>query len=80
MSKEMINRNDFSFVLSTIKKAQNNVYKQVNKALPELYREVGKYVSGKVAGEQWGKSVIEELSYFIRQNEPNIKGFTTRNI
>ena len=47
----MIHRNDFPFVLSTIKKAQNNVYKQVNKALPERYREVGKYVSGKVAGE-----------------------------
>jgi len=80
MSKDLTNKQDFSFVLSTIKQAQKKVYKQVNKALLELYWQVGKYVSEKVASEQWGKSIIEDLSKYILENEPNIKGFTARNI
>jgi len=80
MSKNLTNNQDFSFVLSTIKQAQQKVYKQVNKALIELYWQVGKYVSEKVASEQWGKAIIEDLSKYILENEPNIKGFTARNI
>ncbi|MEA1987019.1 MAG: PDDEXK nuclease domain-containing protein [Candidatus Marinimicrobia bacterium] len=80
MSKDLTNKQDFSFVLSTIKQAQQKVYKQVNKALLELYWQVGKYVSDKVSSEQWGKSVIEDMSKYILENEPNIKGFSARNI
>jgi len=80
MSKDLTHKQDFSFVLSTIKHAQKKVYKQVNKALLELYWQVGKYVSEKVTSEQWGKSIIEDLSKYILENEPNIKGFSARNI
>ena len=80
MSKDLTNKQDFSFVLSAIKQAQQKVYKQINKALLELYWQVGKYVSGKVTSEQWGKAVIEDLSKYILENEPNIKGFSARNI
>jgi len=80
MSKEIINNPDFSFVLNSIKQARKQVYKKINKALIELYWEVGKYVSEKVNSEKWGKSVIEDLSKFIIRNEPSIKGFSARNI
>ena len=38
------------------------------------------FVSKKVDSEGWGNSTVEELSEFIRKNEPGIKGFTPRNI
>ena len=80
MSKEVIKNNDFSYVLSTIKDAQKSVYKQINQALLELDWSIGRYVSTKVLSEQWGKSVIEDLSKYILQDDPNIKGFSARNI
>jgi len=80
MSKFPINTNDFSFVLSVIKQARQKAYKYVNKTLIELYWEIGRFVSRKVINEQWGKSVIEDLATYIAQKEPNIKGFSARNI
>ena len=70
----------FSEVLRAIKKAREKVYKQLNRSLIELYWEIGKYISEKVEKEKWGKSVVEELSKYIQKNEPNIKGFSARNI
>ncbi len=80
MSKDIQITKQFSEVLNTIKKAQKKVYKQLNRALIELYWEIGKYISEKVEKEKWGKSVVEELSKYIQKNEPNVKGFSARNI
>ncbi len=80
MSNDIQITKQFSEVLNTIKKAQKKVYKQLNRALIELYWEIGRYISEKVEKEKWGKSVVEELSKYIQKNEPNIKGFTARNI
>ncbi len=80
MSEFPINTNDFSFVLSSIKQARQKAYKYVNKTLIELYWKIGKFVSKKVSNNQWGKSVIEDLAKYIAQNEPDVKGFSARNI
>ncbi|NOX64781.1 MAG: DUF1016 domain-containing protein [Chlorobi bacterium] len=65
---------------SLIAKARNNALKTVNKELINLYWEIGKYISEKVNSENWGKSVVEDLSLFIKKEHPNIKGFNSRNI
>ncbi len=80
MSNEMMQKNQFSEILRTIKNAREKVYKQVNASLIQLYWDIGKYVSQKVEKENWGKSVVQELSEYIKRNEPEIKGFSTRNI
>ncbi len=80
MSNEMMQKNQFSEILRTIKNAREKVYKQVNASLIQLYWDIGKYVSQKVEKENWGKSVVQELSEYIKRNEPGIKGFSTRNI
>ncbi len=80
MSNEMMQKNQFSEILRTIKNAREKVYKQVNASLIQLYWDIGKYVSQKVEKENWGKSVVQELSEYIKRNEPGIKGFTARNI
>lgn len=45
-----------------------------------MYWDIGKYISQKVETEKWDKSVVEQLSEYILQNEPNIRGFNARNI
>ena len=80
MSKEIKPGKQFSEVLNTIKSVREKVYKQVNASLIQLYWDIGKYVSQKVEKENWGKSIVQELSEYIQKNEPGIKGFTARNI
>ncbi|MEA3498241.1 MAG: PDDEXK nuclease domain-containing protein, partial [Campylobacterota bacterium] len=55
-------------------------YAQINATLVELYWSIGKHISIKAKQHSWGKSVVEELSNFIKEKEPNTKGFTARNM
>ncbi len=75
-----ITHNKFQTVLSQIKTAKQMAYQQVNTLLVELYWTVGKYISEQVNNNQWGKSVVQELADFIKQKEPDIKGFNARNM
>lgn len=70
----------FDKILSQIKEAKQNAYKQVNSLLVELYWNIGKYISEKVKTELWGKSVVDELANFIKYSDPAIKGFSSRNL
>ncbi|QEN06447.1 DUF1016 domain-containing protein (plasmid) [Thiospirochaeta perfilievii] len=71
---------DFNYILSLIHKAKSSAYKQLNNQLNSLYYSVGKYVSEKVSNALWGKSVVDDLSHFIKESNPTIKGFSSRNI
>ena len=80
MSKDITYKIDFKKITTLISEAQVNALKMVNKELINLYWEIGKYVSEKVNSDNWGKSVVEELSIFISSEYPSIKGFSSRNI
>ena len=45
-----------------------------------MYWEIGEYVSCKAKNEEWGKAVVKEFSRFIRENYPDLKGFSPQNI
>lgn len=70
----------FADVLTHIKQARQKAFTQVNTILIELYWNVGKMISEKVESERWGKGVVRELSLFIAQNDPSIKGFSDKNL
>ena len=70
----------FNDVLEIIRKARYNALKTVNKHLIDLYWNVCEYVSKKVENDGWGKGTVNELSEFILNNEPTIKGFSSQNI
>jgi predicted nuclease of restriction endonuclease-like (RecB) superfamily len=76
---EIINQ-DFKIVIDLIQKSRYNALKSVNTELINLYWHVGKLVSEKVNFEKWGKSVVNDLSDFIRNELPGIKGFSSQNI
>jgi len=73
-------KDEFSNILNQIKTSKQKAYVQVNTILVELYWNIGKYISTKVKEKRWGKSVVKELADFIKEKEPNIKGFTARNM
>lgn len=71
---------DFSHVVAMIREARTRAYAKVNEELINLYYNVGKFVSEKVASAEWGTAVVDRLAQFIRENHPEIKGFTRRGL
>jgi predicted nuclease of restriction endonuclease-like (RecB) superfamily len=78
--KQEILQSDFKTVIELIQKSRYKALRQVNKELIDLYWQVGAFVSEKVESDGWGKSSVQQLSDYIIENEPNIKGFSSQNI
>lgn len=70
----------FSELLEHIRQTRQKIFAQVNTALIDLYWFVGKTISQKVQTEAWGKGVVTELANYITQNDPDIKGFSDKNL
>lgn len=52
----------------------------VKAELINLYWNIGEYISKKIEQSEWGDSVVTELAKFIQTHEPEIKGFSDKNI
>jgi len=74
------NQNNFNEVLTLIQQAKQQIYKQANIVLIELYWSLGEYISLKITKENWGKGVVKELAEYIKQKDPTLKGFNDRNL
>lgn len=72
--------NRFADVIRLIKEARTKAIKAVNAELIDLYWNIGEYISRKIEQSEWGDSVVVELADFIRTQEPEIKGFSDKNI
>ncbi len=72
--------NRFADIIQLIKHSRTNAIKAVNSELINLYWNIGEYVSYKIEQSEWGDSVVKELATFIQTNEPEIKGFSDKNI
>ncbi len=72
--------NRFSDIIQLIKQARSNAIRAVNAELIKLYWNIGEYISKKIELSEWGDSVVKELANFIQTQEPEIKGFSDKNI
>lgn len=70
----------FVEVRELIKQAKSRAFKAVNIELINLYWEIGKYISIKVSKSEWGKGVVVNLSNFLKETEPELKGFSSQNL
>lgn len=52
----------------------------VNSELINLYWQIGEYISNRVADEGWGESVVVQLAEYLQMNEPDLKGFSDKNL
>ena len=67
-------------IKSRIHAAQIRAALAVNRELIELYWDIGKLITVRQKNEGWGKSVVERLSADLRNEFPQIAGFSPRNI
>ena len=70
----------FIEIRELIIQAKKNSYKAVNTELINLYWNIGKYISEKTNNSEWGKSVVSNLSDYLKQTEPNVNGFSSQNL
>lgn len=72
--------NRFTDIIQLIKQSRTNAIKAINAELINLYWNTGEYISKKIEQSEWGDSVVTELANFIQKQEPEIKGFSDKNI
>lgn len=70
----------FRDIIQLIKQSRTNAIRAVNIELINLNWTIGEYISNKLEKSEWGDSVVTELARYIQQNEPEIKGFSDKNI
>lgn len=70
----------FTDIIGLIKQSRNNALRKVNEELIDLYWNIGAYISKKVELSEWGQSVVKELSQYIQTHEPELKGFSDKNL
>ncbi|RBL92966.1 PDDEXK nuclease domain-containing protein [Chitinophaga flava] len=66
----------FTEIVTLIKRSQYNTQKNVNIDMINLYWQVGEYIHKKISNASWGKGTIKELAYYIARKHPDLKGFT----
>ncbi|MEA2028537.1 MAG: DUF1016 N-terminal domain-containing protein [Campylobacterota bacterium] len=74
------NQDSFDEVFTLIQNTKQQVYKQANTILMELYWNLGEYISLKTTKENWGKGVVKDLAEYIKQQDLTLKGFNDRNL
>jgi len=70
----------FDEVLALIEAARRRAYQAINTELVDLYWELGKYISKKIASAEWGDGVVDELAATIARQYPGVRGYTRRNL
>ncbi|MFN4886610.1 MAG: YhcG family protein [Bacteroidota bacterium] len=69
----------FDEIKNKIRAAQYAAMREVNIQLIQLYWEIGRSISEKQK-LGWGKSVVESLSIYLKQEFPQTKGFSSTNL
>lgn len=70
----------FSDVIQLIKQSRNNAIKAVNTELIGLYWNIGQYISKQIESAAWGDGVVKELADYLSRTEPELKGFSDKNL
>jgi len=73
-------KKEFTEIIYLIKQARINSFRAVNSELINLYWNIGEYISKKIKNADWGDSIVTELAKHIKSTEPEIKGFSDKNL
>ncbi len=79
----MLDKEYISFISdikTKIKQAQIKVAIKVNEELLRLYWDIAKIIVDKQKSSSWGDGIIEQISRDLKQEFPNLKGFSVRNL
>ncbi|MCY7315503.1 MAG: DUF1016 N-terminal domain-containing protein [Rubrivivax sp.] len=70
----------FTEIVGPIEQARLRAYQAVNTELVGLYRQIGEYISERLAAAEWGEGVVERLAEHLARVVPGQRGFTRRNL
>lgn len=77
---EILLDTSFNKIIELIEIRKNNAYKRINEEMILLYLDVGKYLFELQQSSKYGNKTTTKAAEYMRNNYPNIKGFTKRNI
>lgn len=70
----------FDEVTQLISNARSRVLRLANTALIDLYWNVGRHISERIASAEWGEGVVKQLAEYIAKTAPDLKGFSDKNL
>lgn len=70
--------NQFSEIVLMIRRTKSTVISMANTALIDLYWQVGKYISNKIAVSEWGDGVVKQLAATSKKTALIQRGFLIR--
>lgn len=71
---------EFQHIIQLIHKARNRAFEKVNEELINLYWQIGEYLHHKLETKEWGSKIIDELANYIKDIQPQLKGFNRRGL
>ena len=80
MNKKGVVKQEFNQVYSIIDIHRKRAFQEINNNSLLIAWNVGGYVSLKIKSEEWGSSVVTELSEYLRTKDPSLKGYSRRTI
>ncbi len=70
----------FEHIAKLISNAKQQAYQAVNIELINLYWTIGEYLHLQTIEAGWGKSMVNQLSNYLKTEQPNTKGFSVQNL
>ena len=71
---------NFNRMIEIIEQRKNNAFLKINEELILLYLDIGKFLYDLQQNSKYGDKITTKAANFMKNNHPNIKGFTKRNI
>ena len=79
-AKAVLQEERFAEVVQMIQVARERTLSAVNTALIDLYWQVGKTISSRIASDGWGKGTVTALASYIQSRQPGVRGFSPQNL
>jgi predicted nuclease of restriction endonuclease-like (RecB) superfamily len=70
----------FTDIIQLIKQSRSKAIAAVNTEMINPYWNIGQYIHNRIQTEEWGKSIVKELADFLQRSEPDLKGFSDKNL
>ena len=70
----------FAEVVKLIHASRQRAMRAVNTELIDLYWLIGEYLHHKIEADGWAKGTVVQLSGYIAQREPGLRGFSPQNL
>jgi hypothetical protein len=71
---------DFTPILELIRQVRSRTLRSINYELIDLYWQIGKYLSQKIASDGWGQATAKELAKWLKSQESDVRGFSSQNL